>query len=112
MLGRDELESQCTRLRFQSVFDVFGVPRCVSGEGAFIVCLPSCQEVMNDASQFMGRSRHCLWRSQFGPHAAIVLAEGAVAMVQRVRSKTKRLGGTVIDLSSALWVAKTGSGEG
>ena len=100
VLGRDEMESQGACLLFQSFFDVLGVPRFVFGEDAFIVSLPSCQEVIDDASEFMGRSGDRLWRPQFGAHAAIVLAKGAVAVVQGVRSKTKSFGSTVFRLSS------------
>ena len=81
MLGRYELESQCACLRFQSFFDVLRISFFVFSEDAFIVCLPSGQEVINDASEFMGCCRYCLWWPQFGTHAPIVLAEGAMAMM-------------------------------
>src|SRR5215211_706032 len=60
-----------------------------------------CQQMKHHASDLMGRSRYGLWRSKFGAHAGIVLSERTVAMMQRVRSKPKRLGGTVIDFSGA-----------
>jgi hypothetical protein len=81
--------------------NVLRVPFFVSGADAFVVRLPRCQQMEHDASDLMGRSRYGLWRSKFGAHAAIVLSEGTVAMMQRVRGQTKCFGSTVVDFSSA-----------
>ncbi len=57
-------------------------------EDAFLVGLASNEQVVNDASELMRRGGDCFWCAEFGAHAAVVVAERGLVVMQGVSRNT------------------------
>ena len=68
-------------------------------EDCFIIGMPVGKHVEDDASQFVSCGGDGLGRSQFGAHAAIVLAQPRLAAEQRLRGHAQRPCRAVVHLA-------------
>jgi hypothetical protein len=68
---------------------------------AFLVGLASRKQVIKEASELMGCGGDSFWCTEFGAHAAIVVAERGLVVMQGMSRNTQRKGSSVLHMTGA-----------
>src|SRR5262245_63176045 len=98
-LNGNELKSQRFGLLLKLRFRPFLEEILLLSEHAFVVGLSRGEQVKNDASEFVGSGNICLGGAESGAHTAIVLAQKALAAMERLSRHAERGRGTVVYLA-------------
>ena len=88
----NELEAEGESLFAQALLVADGLLLFFLGEDTLIVSSAGADEVINDAGQFVGRSRDGLRSAQTSSHAAIICAQVGVTLMQRLRGQSQGSG--------------------
>ena len=75
VLQRDELKAESVGFGAEFVFLALEVPELVCGKTRVIEFLPGCDEVKDDAREFVGGGGYGLWCAEFRAHTTIEISQ-------------------------------------